>query len=436
MHSSSTRVVARAGELRETARAIAGTSAATSIVIMTTRWAGLSSEASRGMKRHTGATTTTTTVITSAPRPTPCPLMRLRAGDVIADTYLLDERIAAGGTGEIWRAHHLRLRGCVVAIKVLLGTQRTREGFARFRRDAELIAQLRHANLVAIVDYNLLPDGRPYMVLEYLDGITLRRRLARGAVSLDAARSIVRQIGSALAAAHAIGVLHRDLKPENVMLVDDDPVLHPAGRVKLLDFGISRDARSGTPEYMAPEQVLGDPKALDARCDVYALGAIAVELLSGSGPFAPCTTLGNARAQRLSRVAPRLDLPPDLPPHVRPVLARALASDRAERWPDVASFVAALTGAPGGAPRFRLARGSEPGIVRPANIPALGGMGLGPPRRPLPPPHRRPAQPTITPPPARPTAKIDAPMSPRWATVALASLVTLFTAAMVIAAQA
>jgi serine/threonine-protein kinase len=394
---------------------------------------------------------TTTTVITSAPRPDPVRPVRLRPGDVVADTYLLDERIAAGGMGEVWRAHHLRLRGCVVAIKVLLGTQRTSEGFARFRREAELIGRLRHPSIVAILDYNLLPDGRPFMVLEYLDGITLRRRLARGPISLDDTRSIVRQIASALAAAHAVGVLHRDLKPENVMLVPDDPVLFPAGRVKLLDFGISRVAGSegsqtavttilGTPEYMAPEQVLGDPRALDARCDVFALGAVAIEMLAGRGPFAPCTTLGNALAQRLSRVPPRLDLSPDLPPHVRPVLARALADRPADRWPDVDSFVVAFTGSPPqtyGMPRVRFARGSDPGILNPANIPALrmqprAPAHLPPPRRTSSPPP--PAPPQRSRPAGRPTARVQPPQ--RWTTFAFLALATLFIAAMVLAAQA
>ena len=197
--------------------------------------------------------------------------------------------------GEVFEATHARLPGRY-AVKILrpelLGN---REAFARFCREAEVMSELRHPNVVQIYDFNTTPDGRPYFVMEHLEGRDLEARLTQsGPMPLPAAVRVVDAVASALATAHAHGIVHRDLKPANIFLVAIDGQIDEL--VKVLDFGISKIRSAGTllssptdmigsPAYMSPEQARGASDEIDGRSDQFALGAITYRMLTGFEPF-------------------------------------------------------------------------------------------------------------------------------------------------------
>ncbi len=200
----------------------------------------------------------------------------------------------AGAMGEVYEAQHVRLPGHF-AVKLLLPElQGNQDAFARFCREAEIMSQLRHPNIVQIFDFNVAPDARPYFVMEYLQGRDLEARLRVGPLSLPAVTRIVGAVSSALALAHAHGVVHRDLKPANIFLATVDGQTDEL--VKVLDFGISKVRAAaaqisravdllGTPSYMAPEQARGQTDAIDGRTDQFALATIAYRMLTGQDPF-------------------------------------------------------------------------------------------------------------------------------------------------------
>src|SRR4030095_4173090 len=185
---------------------------------------------------------------------------------VLGDSYIVGRRIGRGAMGEVYLAQHVRLPG-QFAVKLLLPElQGNQEAFARFCREAEIMSQLRHPNIVQIFDFNVAPDARPYFVMEHLEGRDLEARLEAGGLEagplpLPAVTRIVDAVGSALALAHAHGVVHRDLKPANIFLATVDGQTDEL--VKVLDFGISKVRAAaaqisqavdllGTPSYMAP----------------------------------------------------------------------------------------------------------------------------------------------------------------------------------------
>ncbi|HKE16922.1 MAG TPA: serine/threonine-protein kinase [Kofleriaceae bacterium] len=283
----------------------------------------------------------------------------LSVGSVVADTYRVTRLLGRGGMGAVWEAIHLRLPGKKVAIKVLhadiAGDQ---EALARFRREAEIASRLGHPNIVEVHDFNSLPGGQPYLVLELLVGESLDSRMRRAPVSLDNAMRIAGQIGAALSAAHRQSVVHRDLKPQNVFLCrrGDDGEGEGGGEVvKVLDFGISKVRGSqtiktldstilGTPQYMAPEQATGNHAAVDQRTDVFALGAIVYEMLAGRPAFS-----GQSVPEVVFKVvyeapAPLAGLVPGVPRRVAEAVDRALAKVQDERFPDVVSFVEQMAG--------------------------------------------------------------------------------------------
>ena len=276
---------------------------------------------------------------------------------MVADTYRVTRLLGRGGMGAVWAAEHLRLPGRQVAVKVLLSPGvATGEAFARFRREAEIASRLGHPNIVQVLDFHTLHTGEPYIILELLQGETLAHRLQRGPVPLEEALAITRQVGSALQAAHRAGVVHRDLKPDNVFLCLPQEEM-PGPYVKVLDFGISKIRGSqtvatqdavlmGTPQYMAPEQALGRNTSIDARTDVFALGAIVYEMLGGVPAFA-----GSSLAEVVYKVVhaqpqPLAQLRAALPLNVLSAVDRALQKDPAHRPTDVSAFIAELTGRP------------------------------------------------------------------------------------------
>ncbi|HEY4239665.1 MAG TPA: serine/threonine-protein kinase [Kofleriaceae bacterium] len=278
-------------------------------------------------------------------------------GSVIADTYTIEAVIGRGGMGAVFLASHRRLPGKKVAIKLLHAEVTGEETLARFKREAEIASRLGHPNIVTVHDFNVTADGEPYLVLEYLQGDTLAGKLRNGPLPLDQVYSIVRQVGSALAAAHREGIVHRDLKPQNIFLV---PTTVDGRRVeiaKVLDFGISKIRGSqtvqtqeatllGTPQYMAPEQATGQHTLVDERTDVFAFGAIVYELLAGHPAFSGASIPEVVFKVVYEQAPPLATEAPTAPPHAIAAVEKAMAKAREERFPTVAAFVEALTGAP------------------------------------------------------------------------------------------
>jgi len=210
----------------------------------------------------------------------------LAPGDRVGD-FVLVEQLGTGGMGEVFLAEHESL-GRRVAIKVLHAEHRHNARMhERFAREARIAGRVVHENVVAVTELHALPDGRPYMVMEYVDGDDLATYAENG-LSLVQYLSLATQIADALGAAHRAGVVHRDLKPANILVTDD-------GRIKLLDFGVARMVTNeegrltqtgqimATPGYMSPEQSTGEP--VDARSDIYSLGVMLWELAVGYRPF-------------------------------------------------------------------------------------------------------------------------------------------------------
>ncbi|RKG68163.1 serine/threonine-protein kinase, partial [Corallococcus terminator] len=280
----------------------------------------------------------------------------LHIDSVLRNTYKVVSVLGRGGMGSVFLAQHLRLPGKHVAVKVLrTGDSVSPDIHVRFRREAEIASRLGHPNIVEVLDFDTLEDGSPFLVLEYLRGESLQDRLRRGRLSLEEVFSFTRQMGSALQTAHRAGIVHRDLKPANIFLVPTDSGGVVGERVKLLDFGISKVMSSetlqtqdavliGTPQYMSPEQAQGRNRQIDARTDLFALGGIVFEMISGMTPFG-----GGSLAQIIYRVVhePPVSLAtlmPDLPPNVAAAVARALEKNPDNRYADVGAFIADLTG--------------------------------------------------------------------------------------------
>jgi serine/threonine protein kinase len=270
-------------------------------------------------------------------------------GDIIAGKYAIVRRLGEGGMAVVYEATHVRLRQ-PLAIKVLRpDVADSHTVLARFEREARATAQLRSVHAARVVDVDTLPNGVPYMVMEYLEGHDLDAELAKvGPMPVARAVDIVLQTAGAMQEAHALGIVHRDLKPANLFLcpVGDRNV------VKVLDFGISKiegdgDARItasnayfGTPAYAAPEQ-LREAAAADARSDVWALGVVLFELLTGRTPFLGGPTAVIAKVMTDPVPWPS-DLRPDLPRDLARVVMRALQRDPRERFQTMHAMAEAL----------------------------------------------------------------------------------------------
>ncbi len=245
-------------------------------------------------------------------------------GHVIADRYRLLRLIGRGGMGVVYQVEHVRM-GKLMAMKLLHGElSRDPEVVRRFRREAQAASQLKHLNTVSIFDFGRA-DGLMYLVMEYIDGADLGRILrAEQRIGFTRAAGIFEQVCGSLAEAHEQGIVHRDLKPENVLIssMRDMPDF-----VKVLDFGLaklretedrleitSQGSIIGTPYYMAPEQIRGG--AIDARADIYSVGAVLFKALTGRPPFTAANPIGvltkhmTEPVPRLSDVFAELDLPP------------------------------------------------------------------------------------------------------------------------------
>ncbi len=285
----------------------------------------------------------------------------LEPGTTIDERFRVEAHLATGGMGEVYRANHIHLKR-PVALKLLRREfAADADMWARFQREAELVSQLESPHVVRVFDFGRMANGQPYLAMEYVEGDTLDVELGKGPLPVARAVELLVQICAGLGEAHALGVIHRDLKPANLMVGhrrDGSEV------VKILDFGIARLSDSeavaggavsdsqkvtrrglvvGTPAYFAPEQALGD--SVDQRTDLYALGCVAYELLTGGPPFGS-TDLRKVVTQHLTAA------PKPLPerreelaqwPAVCAAVLRVLAKDPNERFATASEFAQALT---------------------------------------------------------------------------------------------
>ncbi|HEY5934404.1 MAG TPA: protein kinase, partial [Kofleriaceae bacterium] len=250
-----------------------------------------------------------------------------------------------------------RAIGSRVAIKVLSEQcSKNAELVERFFAEARAVNLIRHEHIVAVIDMDLMANGRPYIVMEYVEGPTLARLVRNTQAPLGGILEVVGEILSALAAAHAIGIVHRDLKPDNVIITAE-------GHAKVLDFGIAKlspglqgtnsprtatGALLGTPAYMAPEQITGGP--VDARADVYSAGILLYECITGRPPFSG-ETLYDLMHAHVEKPAPAArDLRPNLPVELEHILVIALAKDPAKRFQHAAAMATALEAAAAAVP--------------------------------------------------------------------------------------
>jgi eukaryotic-like serine/threonine-protein kinase len=269
--------------------------------------------------------------------------------NVLAGRYALTAEIGRGGCAVIYEAHDLRL-GRLVALKMVKSGARDVQANARLAREARAGAAIHHPNVCGLSDAGYLEDGRPYLVMERLHGETLTSLLHRvGMLSPAEAIDIALQLLSALDAAHAIGVVHRDVKPDNLFLV---PRNGCGPLVKLLDFGMCRRAALqmrddatltragqvvGTPEYMSPEQVSGT-RDFDCRIDLYAVGVILYEALSGHRAF-PGKDAREVVVSVLVRKLPALrSVRPEVPLILDRIVARAMERDPSFRYSYAGDF--------------------------------------------------------------------------------------------------
>jgi serine/threonine protein kinase len=262
------------------------------------------------------------------------------SGLTLDNRYFIEKELGRGGVGAVYLARDRKLHDKAVVIKILLEKSLQNSWVVqKFQQEKEALARVDHPGVVGILDTGELPDGKPYLVMQFIDGVTLRSLIKPEGIALESAAELIKQTGRALGAAHDKGVLHRDLKPENIML---QRLGAGEEQVKIIDFGIAKlkdsiiapstvtGATAGTVAYMAPEQLSG--RAVSAATDVYALGAIAYEIVTGRKPFNPETGFELLEMQRGGvRVKPS-DLRPSLSEEASQIILRALSFDPKERF--------------------------------------------------------------------------------------------------------
>jgi serine/threonine protein kinase len=281
----------------------------------------------------------------------------LAPGMMLGERYLIERQLGIGGIGVVYLARDQKLHNAPVVVKVLLNRLMDAEHKTwfeeKFKQEIKALARIDHPGVVRALDIGELPDGRTYLVMQFASGVMLRSVIGQHGMELARAGNLIRQIGQALTAAHEQGVIHRDLKPENIIVqkVGDEEY------ARLIDFGIATvlddPAQTtikttkviGTPDYMAPEQLQGKPRAAS---DIYALGVVAYEMVTGRRPFNldsndPLQALQQLQEQQRAgvRVKP-CDLRPSLPAAAQAVILKALAFKPKDRYARAKDFGEAL----------------------------------------------------------------------------------------------
>ena len=301
------------------------------------------------------------------------PSHRGRVGSVINGKWQVDARIGTGGMSTVYAATH-KNNGSRAALKILhADLAREPEIKSRFLREGYVGNQVRHPGVVEVIDDDVTEQGEVYLVVELLEGETLEaaRVASSGRLPLDRVLKYSREVLDALAAAHDAGVVHRDLKPDNLFLTT-------AGRVKILDFGLARllegvpgaettrtGVMIGTPEFMAPEQATARRDDIDAQSDVWGLGATMYTLITGKHIHDAGSIREHLIAAATRRAPPIRDLAPWVPPAVAAVIDRAVQFEKADRFPDARSMLAALEAAQ---PQQRPRMMSRPEAIAPISV--------------------------------------------------------------------
>jgi serine/threonine-protein kinase len=304
-------------------------------------------------------------------------------GKILADRYRILRTLGEGGMGRVYLAEHVRM-GRLSAVKVMSpALAPTPDAISRFNREAANASRINHPNVAAIYDFGETEDGTLYLAMEYVEGRTLTAVLRDGGPLLPVrAAELAGQIADGLHAAHHLGIVHRDLKPDNILVA----TRHDGSeQVKIVDFGIAKTTQAGdqtvtslgvaigTPEYMSPEQIAGE--SLDARTDLYSLGLVLFNMLTGVLPH-PALTSKQSLVQRLTAKPLTLsEVKPNVPwpPRVQKALDRALAPEPDDRYGNVLDFARDVRGA-AGLPTFKgaaIVAGAATRMMTPAVVPAV-----------------------------------------------------------------
>ena len=269
--------------------------------------------------------------------------MSFKAGENVGP-YRIMEQLGQGGMATVYKAYHAALDR-YVAVKALHQAFNEDSTFtARFQREARVVAKLEHPHIVPVYDYSE-HEARPYLVMKFIEGDTLKARFQKGALTSKEIEQVADSVGSALGYAHQQGILHRDIKPSNVLLSTE-------GIMYLADFGLARIAQAGestlsadsimgTPQYISPEQAMGK-KDLDAGTDIYSFGVMLYEMVVGQVPFSADTPFSIIHDHIYSPLPLPMDINPKVPEPVQRVLLKALAKDRADRYETVEELVKAF----------------------------------------------------------------------------------------------
>jgi serine/threonine protein kinase len=367
---------------------------------------------------------------------------QLEPGTVIRGKYRIERQLGRGGMGTVYLAEHILL-GRQRALKFISSDLSQDATFLRrFRREAQAATQLQHPNVVQVVDLDQSEDGSPYMAMEYVEGPDLRHALAAGAFPVERALAIARGIAQGLGEAHAKGIIHRDVKPENILLAGGNGVPEIP---KLLDFGIAAMKESTTaasrthglmltPQYASPEQWKGmASELLDGRADLYALGGVLNEMLTGQTSYHSHNTEGWMYQHLQEQPQPPSQLRPELAnwPGLDDLVLRLLAKDREQRPRDAADLVRMLDAVQYADPLARRKNVFEP---PPTLMPEHRATTFMPERRPTPPPFMpepSPARSTLMPEPGpTPLVPEHHPMSRSRRTIWFAAAAALIVAAL------
>ena len=268
-------------------------------------------------------------------------------GTAIDERYLVERKLGHGGIGEVYLARDVTLHRRKVVIKVLLEASLADPYVVtKFRQEVEALSRIDHPNVVSVLGAGKLRDGKPYIVMQYVDGVTLRSQIPSEGMNLERAALIVKQMGAALDDVHEQRIFHRDLKPENILL---QTLKGGTEWVKIVDFGIAKVKDSvvapstankvavGTVLYMSPEQLRGGER-ITAASDIYSMGVIAYEMITGRRPFNPSSAPQLLEMHREGVRLNPIDLRPGLSTEARAILLRALSFDPADRYSNAGQF--------------------------------------------------------------------------------------------------